>query len=94
MLIFKKSNKEKTIQGLQLISKQLADNKDWGLEKLNELLKQTVNESELNPGDVFWPLRVALSGLDKSPSPAEILWILGKKESLIRINKALEKINI
>jgi glutamyl-tRNA synthetase len=92
MLIFKKSDKEKTIQGLKLIKEKINSFDKWSLEELDNLLKEIVNNSELNPGDVFWPLRVALSGLDKSPSPAEILWILKKKESLIRINKALEKL--
>lgn len=93
ILIFKKSDQEKAIKGLELIYKELENNKDWGLEKLDQLLKEIVNESKLNPGDVFWPLRVALSGLEKSPSPAEILWILEKEESLIRITKALKKLN-
>ena len=93
MLIFKKSDQEKTIKGLKLIYRELEKNKEWKLKELDELLKQIVNDSELDPGDIFWPLRVALSGLDKSPSPAEILWILEKNKSLNRINKALVKLN-
>ena len=46
-----------------------------------------------NRGDILWPLRVALSGLKASPSPFEIMEALGKKESVKRINLALEKIN-
>ncbi|MCD4705304.1 glutamate--tRNA ligase [bacterium] len=93
MLIFKKSDLDKTKAGLKLIYKQLENNTaDWELENLDNLLKNIVNNSELNPGDVFWPLRVALSGLDKSPSPSEILWILEKNESLDRINIALNKL--
>ena len=93
MLIFKKSDQEKTMKGLNLIHDKLGKNKDWELKKLDELLKKIVNNSELNPGDVFWPLRVALSGLDKSPSPAELLWILEKDESLDRIKIALNKLD-
>ncbi|MEK9185871.1 MAG: hypothetical protein AAB863_03790 [Patescibacteria group bacterium] len=41
---------------------------------------------------MLWPLRVALSGLDKSPGPIEILEVLGKKESLARIKIAIGKV--
>ena len=46
-----------------------------------------------NRGDILWPLRVALSGLKASPSPFEIMDALGKKESIKRVNLAIEKIN-
>ncbi len=107
MLIFKKSDQEKTIKGLKLAQLFLTgipekDEPFWSegpklYQNLNEYLVdyfgEKIKENDLNPGDAFWPLRVALSGLDKSPSPAEILWILGKKESLNRINIALKKLD-
>jgi len=43
-------------------------------------------------GDVLWPLRVALTGQEKSPDPFVSASILGKKESIERINEALEKL--
>ncbi len=43
-------------------------------------------------GEVLWPLRVALSGLDASPGPAEIIAVLGPEESTRRINVAIEKL--
>ncbi len=44
-------------------------------------------------GSVLWPLRVALSGKDKSPDPFTLAGILGKKETLIRIDSALQKLS-
>ena len=44
-------------------------------------------------GAVLWPMRVALSGLDKSPGPVEIAKSLGRKETLKRIDEAVAKIN-
>jgi len=41
-------------------------------------------------GEVLWPLRVALSGLEKSPDPFTLLEIFGKAESLARLDKAIE----
>jgi glutamyl/glutaminyl-tRNA synthetase len=46
---------------------------------------------EGNRGELFWPLRVALSGRKTSPGPFEIMEALGKEESLNRINKAVSK---
>ncbi len=39
-------------------------------------------------GLLFWPLRVALSGKESSPTPAEVIIVLGKAESLKRLEYA------
>jgi glutamyl-tRNA synthetase len=44
-------------------------------------------------GDVLWPVRVALTGQDKSPDPFMSAHILGKEEALKRIDAALNKIS-
>ncbi|MEK7635764.1 MAG: glutamate--tRNA ligase [Patescibacteria group bacterium] len=44
-------------------------------------------------GDVLWPLRAALSGKQASPGPFEIINVIGKNESLKRIEIALNKLN-
>ena len=92
MLIFKKSTKNKTIQGLELLLNKLENINNWQKEKLNTILQKLTIDNNLTPGDIFWPLRVSLSGLEKSPSPAEILEILEKEESLKRIKLALYKL--
>lgn len=43
-------------------------------------------------GDVLWPLRVALSGKEKSPDPFVIMGILGKPAARARIAAALQKL--
>ncbi len=43
-------------------------------------------------GNVLWPLRVALSGRERSPDPFLLSLALGKDETLERIRDALEKI--
>ncbi len=43
-------------------------------------------------GDVLWPLRMALTGQDRSPDPFTCAFILGKEESLKRIDNALQKL--
>lgn len=46
-----------------------------------------------NRGLVYWPLRVALTGKDKSPDPVEVLSVLGKEKSLKRIETAIKKLS-
>lgn len=41
-------------------------------------------------GETLWPLRVALSGKQASPSPFELAWLFGKEETLRRIRYAAE----
>ncbi len=91
-LIFRKSGMAKTKKGLTAATELLkkATNKEWeSEEKLNGLLANVVKDNELDNGDVFWPVRVALSGLERSPSPPELLWALGQNESLKRLDKAI-----
>ena len=45
-------------------------------------------------GDFLWPLRYALTGADRSPSPPQVAWVLGKNESMLRVEKALEKLSM
>lgn len=96
ILIFKKSDKEKTLQGLTSVYNTLQMSKDdiWDDRNLlNETMLEIVKANDLSNGDVFWPIRAALSGLEKSPSPTDLLWILGKDESLTRIKHAIDKLS-
>ncbi len=43
-------------------------------------------------GDVLWPLRVALSGKEKSPDPFTLMALLGKAKSRERIAAAIQKL--
>jgi glutamyl-tRNA synthetase len=43
-------------------------------------------------GDVLWPLRMALTGQEKSPDPFMSAHILGREESVRRIEIALDKL--
>ncbi len=47
---------------------------------------------EVGKGELFWPLRVALSGKSQSPDPFTIAFIIGKEETLRRIQNACDKI--
>jgi glutamyl/glutaminyl-tRNA synthetase len=55
-------------------------------------INQVMEEQHMTTGELLWPLRAALTGEQKSPSPFEVAWVLGKTESLIRLKKALDKL--
>jgi len=64
---------------------------DWeGKEVVEKILMDKAGEKK---GDFLWPLRVALTGVDRSPSPFDVAWVLGKEESLKRIKSALNKLS-
>lgn len=76
-----KASLEKSKQVLEGISET-----EWETKNLEEKLFAAARDKK---GDLLWPLRVALSGAQKSPSPMELAWVLGKFESLKRLEKAI-----
>lgn len=62
-------------------------------EITSESAKQTLwDYAETNgKGDVLWPLRVALTGQERSPDPFIVAGILGTEETLKRIETAIRK---
>ena len=44
-------------------------------------------------GEILWPLRAALSGKEKSPDPFSLVEILGKTESITRVQNAILKLS-
>lgn len=70
------------------ILEKIPENK-FTLSNLEKLLMEAAGNDR---GSLLWPLRSALSGQQKSPSPFECAWMLGKEESLERIKKAIRKI--
>jgi glutamyl-tRNA synthetase len=57
--------------------------------KLENSIKQWLSDNKKDTGSYLWPLRVALSGKVKSPTPFEILAILTQEENQRRINIVL-----
>jgi len=90
ILVFKKSNAETTKKALDLAEKELSPLPDWTVEKIKEILERVVSINNLSNGDVFWPIRYALSGAEKSPPPEELAEVLGHDQSLKRIKAAEE----
>ncbi len=62
---------------------------DFNRETLTACLPLIVGER--SRGVVLWPLRVAVSGQANSPDPIEIMAVIGKDESLRRIDAAIKR---
>ena len=95
LLIFKKSSLAATRRGLQAMQQCLdqAPVTVWSsVEQLEVLLKKSVTDVALSFGDALWPMRVALAGVEQSPSPSELAWILGREETMRRLLLAGEKL--
>jgi len=94
LLIWKNTSKEKIKEVLEKIYNIFKEIKDSEFNKINVGAKLTeiINLNNYSRGEVFWPLRVALSGQEASPDPLDILDVLGKNETLKRIEIALNKL--
>jgi glutamyl-tRNA synthetase len=95
LLIWKKSTRTATIENLVKLEDYLMTLKetDFKLVKnLEEKVTTWLKHNNYGVGDYLWPMRVALSGQQNSPSPFEIAWVLGKKITLERINQAQNKL--
>lgn len=78
---------------LALALASLRGNNDWCNETLFEQLKALAVENGLKNGQILYPLRIALSGKETTSGGAtEIASILGKDETLRRIEQALQKL--
>lgn len=93
VLIWKKSDANgamKELNGVKAIIESMEKSQFETIESLESTIKAYITENALQNGDVLWPLRVALSGKEKSASPFELLYVLQKEASLARIEHALK----
>ncbi len=92
-LLWKKEKDEsKTKKHLEEIVKLLEplSEKDFSGESVKKAVWDYAEER--GRGNVLWPFRVALTGLDKSPDPFSVAEIIGKKETLNRLRNAANKL--
>ncbi|MFR8549279.1 MAG: glutamate--tRNA ligase [Lachnospiraceae bacterium] len=86
-----KTTQESCLEVLTELLPKLEAQEDFSNNALFDMLKAYVEEKGCKVNFVMWPLRVAVSGKQMTPAGAtEIMEILGKEESLVRIRKAIE----
>ncbi|ABF89409.1 glutamyl-tRNA synthetase [Myxococcus xanthus DK 1622] len=64
---------------------------EWSVEALDGVVKQVSEASSVGMGKVAQPIRVALTGNTTSPGIGETLVLVGRDESLLRIDAALTR---
>jgi glutamyl-tRNA synthetase len=76
---------EKSIEVFLLIKEE-----NFNSETLKEKLIEKIKELGLKNGQMLWPIRSALTGVPFSPGAFEVAEVLGKQESLNRLEKTLK----
>ena len=85
-----KTDVEIAEKSLKLAFNALEGLNNWTNESIFECLKGVAVENGLKNGQVLYPVRIALTGLETTPGGAsEVASILGKEESLARLKKAI-----
>ncbi|HMR55214.1 MAG TPA: glutamate--tRNA ligase [Candidatus Doudnabacteria bacterium] len=99
ILVWKKADSADAKQKLSVVIEFLntLSEADFQTTVIEEKLKSWIAKKQFDTGSVLWPLRVSLSGLERSPSPFELISALYKNGGLStvisRIQTAIDKLN-
>ena len=89
-----KLTKEESLNILKESIYVLNNVSDFSNDNLFNVLKEFGENQGIKVAKLMWPIRIALSGLMNTPCGAtEILSVLGKEESIKRINEGIKKLN-
>lgn len=84
-----KNWKEGTPDLMQKVIAELNSYKDFASNNIETQLKEWMSSNEIGMGKVMQPLRLSLVGALKGPHLFDIIEMLGKEESIKRIEKAI-----
>lgn len=94
LLVWKKSTPEITKDRLKKLAAFYSASTFPANEKtLEDVTKDFIAKEKLEVGETLWPMRVALSGEKASPGPFEIAVVLGKEETIARLEKAIRMLD-
>lgn len=89
-----KTNPENSLESLKAILPALEAVGEWTQENIHTALFDLIAKLEVKNGLILWPLRTALSGKQFTPGGGvELAYLLGKEETLARIQKGIEKLS-
>jgi glutamyl-tRNA synthetase len=89
ILAYKAMNNDKIKASLEWSQRLLYNIEDMKVSEIEDFIKTAIQAENKQMGEILWPLRVSLSGREKSASPFEIIAILGRDESIRRIQYAI-----
>ncbi|MFA6309431.1 MAG: glutamate--tRNA ligase [Clostridia bacterium] len=89
-----KTTYENSYENLKLAKKELEGIENWNVDTIHDIIIALVEKLGIKNGQVFWPIRTAVTGKEVTPGGAiEIADILGKDETLRRIEIGIEKLS-
>jgi glutamyl-tRNA synthetase len=74
----------------ETLSGKLLSVSEWSAGSLETVFKEIAVEKNIKPGELQLPLRIMLVGGKFGPPVFQIAEVIGKNETILRINKALE----
>ncbi len=84
-----KNINENSLPLIQKARQNLSDLAQWDQQKVNEIVHNLAEEADVGMGKIAQPLRAALSGSMPSPGISEVMEVLGKEETLARLDDVL-----
>jgi glutamyl-tRNA synthetase len=87
-----KNWKEETPDLMQQVISELNNIEDFTSVNIETLLKEWMSTNEIGMGKVMQPLRLSLVGALKGPHLFDIIEMIGKNESIKRIEKAIQNL--
>jgi len=90
--VVKKRWKQGSPAQLRELAGQFSRMEHSNKEDFETVLHQTAESMRISNSDLIHPLRLAVSGVGSGPGLFDILFILGKEESVRRINSAIERL--
>jgi glutamyl-tRNA synthetase len=79
------------VERLRAARDSLSRAEPFTVENVEAALRRVVEAQRAKPGEVFQPVRVAIAGTTVSPGIFESVALLGREETLARIDRALER---
>jgi glutamyl-tRNA synthetase len=90
--VVKKRWKEATPGIISELKEQFEKVEEWSAEALHEAVQEFIDAREVGMGQVMNPLRLTLVGAGKGPGVTEIAELLGKEETLKRMEAGIQNI--
>lgn len=89
----KKQWKETTGELMQELAKLITTIDNFTIENAQTVIKAWITAKEIGFGKVMQPLRLSLVGKLAGPDLFDIMTMIGKENTLLRINNAIEKLS-
>lgn len=92
-LTWKTQKTSEAAERIKAVSEELKRMSEAEIENtgaVEQRIKSLIAERGWGNGDTLWPVRVALSGMEKSPGPFELISTYGKERSLQRLKSAVQ----